>query len=97
VNAIPPTDTCHQSTLDDILQEVDPIVSEFDAQGGIHHRLLGSTEDFRKICQMFMWTRAFRKIGLARVVGDCPKRAGGSSNGIYVDEIWSQDGKTSML
>jgi hypothetical protein len=91
--AIPPTDTCHQSILDDILQEADPIVFEFDAQGGIH-RLLGSIEDFRKIYRC-LCDSCFRKIGLALL--DCLKRAEEVARNICGRNLVARDGKTSML
>jgi hypothetical protein len=93
VDAIPPTDTCHQSILDDILQEVDPIVFEFDAQGGIHHRL-GPSKISVRYTDVYV-TRAFRKIGLALL--DCLKRA----EEVATEYMWTKsgrrDGKTSML
>jgi hypothetical protein len=94
VDAIPPTDTCHQSILDDILQEADPIVFEFDAQGGIH-RLLGSIEDFRKIYRCLCDSCLPKDRTCALL--DCLKRA----EEVATEYMWTKsgrkDGKTSML
>jgi hypothetical protein len=87
VDAIPPTDTCHQSILEDILQEVDPIVFEFDAQGGIHPRLLGSIEDFRKIYRRLCDSCLPKDRTCALI--DCLKRA----EEVATEDMWTKSGR----
>jgi hypothetical protein len=74
--------------------EVDPIVFEFDAQGGILTRLLGSIEDFRKIyrrlCDLVPSEDRTLRI-------DRPSETRWGSNGkICGRNLVARDGQTSM-